>query len=308
MSSIQNKLLRGLLKTTGKNKKVETHSVKKARKQINRLTLISTLPLGVSYERINCNGISCEWIIPKNVNNKGVVLYFHGGAYVSGSIDTHRGLVARIAKASKTACLSVDYRLAPEHPFPAGLEDAITIYNWLILQGYNHKKIIIAGDSAGGGLAIAALLKLRDDNALMPLAAVCMSPWLDLECTGDSGWKLVKKDPMLKVEFGKVYANYYAPDQDLKHPYISPYYANLQGLPSIYIQVSDSELILDDSTRFAEKAKAVGVDVSIEIWKQMVHVWQVFSPILPEATKAIQKIGNYIEAKLAEEYITTNKK
>ena len=121
-----------------------------------------------------------------------------------------------------------------------------------------------------------------------------MSPWLDLECTGDSGWKLVKEDPMLKFGMGNVYANYYAPGQDLKSPYLSPYYADLVGLPPIYIQVSDSELILDDSIRFEKKARAVGVDIEIDIWHKTVHVWQIFSPFLPEATQAINKIGKYI--------------
>jgi epsilon-lactone hydrolase len=297
MSSIQNYLVRGLLKASGKNKTVENHSIESVRKSLNRITLIAKLPRGVAFEKTNCDGINCEWAVPVNIKNKGVVLYFHGGAYVSGSLETHRALVGRIARASKTKCLSVEYRLAPENPFPAGLEDAFKTYHWLLKEGYDHKKIVLAGDSAGGGLTIALLLKLRDENAPQPAAGVCMSPWLDLECTGDSGWKLKKHDPMLKFEFGKIYANYYVPNHDFRNPYASPYYSDPTGLPPIYIQVSGSELILDDSTRFEKKAKAAGVDIKVDVWHKMVHVWQVFGPILPEAMKAIKKLGEYIEQK-----------
>jgi len=297
MVSIQNYLVRGLLKAANKNKNVENHTVEKVRRSLNRLTLIAKIPRGVTYENVSCEGVNCEWAVPANLKHKGAVLYLHGGAYVSGSLDTHRALVGRIARASRTKCLSVEYRLAPEHPFPAGLEDAIKTYQWLLKQGYDHKKIVIAGDSAGGGLTIATLLKLRDENLPLPIAGVCMSPWLDLECTGDSGWKMKRQDPMLKFEFGKIYAGYYMPNGDFKNPYVSPYYADPSGLPSIYIQVSGSELILDDSTRFATKAKVAGVDIEVEVWHKMVHVWQAFGPILPEAMKAIKKLGEYIEQK-----------
>jgi acetyl esterase/lipase len=297
MPSVQNYLIRGLLKAATKNKSVENHSVENIRSSLDRLTSFAKLPKRVVYEKTNYDAVTCEWAIPSNLKNNGVVLYFHGGAYISGSLDTHRALVGRIANASKTKSLSVQYRLAPEHPFPAGLEDAVKVYRRLLKEGYDDKKMVIAGDSAGGGLAIALLLKLRDENITMPAAAVCMSPWLDLECTGDSGWKMKKQDPMLKFEFGKVYAAYYAPDQDLKNPYISPYYADPKGLPPIFIQVSDSELIMDDSIRFEKKAKAAGVEIEVEVWHKMVHVWQAFSPILPEATKAIKKLGAYIEQK-----------
>lgn len=298
MPSIQNYLLRAVFKASGRNKTIENHSVDKARNNINRLTFIAKIPKGVKFEKINCDGVSCEWAIPANLKHKGVVLYLHGGAYISGSIETHRSLVGRIARASKTKCLSVDYRLAPEHPYPAGLNDAMNVYQWLLKQGVDHKKIVIAGDSAGGGLALAATIKLKDENKPIPAATVCLSPWLDLECTGDSAWKLVEHDPMLKNGFGEIYANHYAPNQDLKHPYISPYYCNPAGLPPIFIQVSDSELVLDDSTRFVIKAKEAGVDIEMEIWERTMHVWHVFAPILPEATKAIKKLGHYIEQKI----------
>jgi epsilon-lactone hydrolase len=298
MTSLQNLLLRQFFKITDKNKSAKTHSLEGTRKNINRLSSISKLPSGVHYKSDSCSDIICEWAIPKNKNNEGVVLYFHGGAFVSGSIKTHRALVGRIARASKTDCLSVEYRLAPENPYPAALNDAIAVYQWLLQNNYKHQQIVIAGDSAGGGLAMATLLKIRDEPMPLPAACVCLSPWLDLRCTGDSLWSVAHKDPMLKPDMSKIYTDYYAPEMDLTIPYLSPYYAEPSGLPPIYIQVSDSELPLDDSTRFEKKAKAVGVDIEVEIWKDMLHVWHIFSPILPEATRAIKRIGKYIENKI----------
>ena len=157
---------------------------------------------------------------------------------------------------------------------------------------------MLAGDSAGGCLAFSLALKVRDDKMPLPAAIIGLSPWLDLECTGDSAWKLEKEDPMLKNGFGSIYANHYAPNMDLKNPYLSPYYCDPKGLPPIYIQVSNSELVLSDSTRFEEKAKAAGVEIEVEIWHKMLHVWQAFGPILPEAMKAINKIGHFIEDKI----------
>jgi monoterpene epsilon-lactone hydrolase len=300
MTSLQNLLLRQFFKITGKNKSAETHSLAEVRRNIDRLSTVSKLPSGVNYKTEYCSEIYCEWAIPKNISNQGVVLYFHGGAFVSGSIKTHRALVGRIARASKTKCLSVEYRLAPENPYPSGLNDAIAVYKWLLKNNYNHQQIIIAGDSAGGGLAMATLIKIRDEQMPLPGAAVFLSPWLDLRSTGNSRLSLAHKDPMLKPGMSKIYTDYYAPDMDLTNPYISPYYANPVGLPPIYIKVSDSELPLDDSTRFEKNAKTVGVEVELEIWKDMLHVWHIFSPVLPEATRAIKRIGKYIEGKIVK--------
>lgn len=257
---------------------------------------MSKLPKGVKYEKVEFNGVTAEWATPDNLENKGVLLYFHGGGYVSGSIKTHRGLVGGLAKRSKTKCLSVEYRLAPEHPFPAGLDDAITAYNWLLKQGYDNKKIVIAGDSAGGGLALATLMRLKEENAPQPAAGVLLSPWLDLECTGSLQVELEKKDPMVPIAALRAYGLLYA-KENLHNPYASLLYADPAGLPPIYIQVSDSETLYQDTTRFEKKAKDAGVDIEVEVWNNMVHVWQAYGPVLPEAMKAIKILAQYITEK-----------
>jgi len=297
MASIQNFLIRSFLKVVTNKKDIAKHSVETTRKRLHKFMMMNKPPESVSFEKVNCDGVLAEWNIPKNVTNSGVILYIHGGAYVSCSISTHRPLVARIARASKTKALSIEYRYAPEHPFPAGLDDAVKTYHWLLKQGYDPTKIVITGDSAGGGLAIATLLRLRDEQTPLPAAGVCMSPWIDLECSQDSGVRLADKDPMLNAEAGKIFAKLYAGHESLRHPYISPYYADLKGLPPLFIQVSDSEIVLDENVNFEKKAKAAGVEIQFEIWKNMVHVWQGFAPILPEAIEAIKKIGIFIERK-----------
>ncbi len=297
MASIQNFFIRSFLKLTINKERMVTDSIERTREGLVKLTKMAAMPKGVKFEKTECDGVPAEWAIPDNLHNQGVVLFLHGGAYVAGSIATHRALVGRIAKASKTKCLSIEYGLAPERPFPQGIDDAIKAYNWLMKKGFDHKKIVISGDSAGGGLAIATLVKLRDEKAPQPAAGVVMSPWLDLLNSGDSGKRLAKEDPMLSVVSGHIYAKLYGTENDLKHPHISPLYTDPKGLPPIYIQVSSSEILLDDTLRFEAKAKAAGVDIQVESWKKMVHVWQAYGPYLPEAMKAIEKMGAYIEKK-----------
>jgi epsilon-lactone hydrolase len=295
MASIQNFFIRLFLRATTKKNQVAKQPVEVTRTRIAKLMSMAKLPNNIVFEKENCDGIDAEWSVPAELKSDSVILYLHGGAYVSCSIDTHRPLVGRLAKAAHCKALSINYGLAPEHPFPAGLDDAITAYNWLLKNGYKNSQIVIVGDSAGGGLTIATLLKMRDSGIALPAAAVCMSPWLDLTCSHDSGVRLDKKDLMLSAEAGKVFASFYAGKEDVKHPYISPYYADLKGLPPLLIHVSDSEIVLDENVGFAKKAKESGVDIQFEIWKGMTHVWHGYAPILPEAISAINKIGKYIQ-------------
>jgi len=296
MASIQNFFVRLFLRVVVKKKKLHLVSVRALRHSLERLTQFSKIPKGVKFETTEYEGISIEWTIPDNLENPGVVIYLHGGGYVSGSIKTHRGLVGGLAKRSKTKCLSVEYRLAPEYPFPAGLDDVIKIYHWLLKQGYDHTKIVIAGDSAGGGLTIATLTRLKDEKAPLPAAGVCLSPWLDLECTDDLQIELEKKDPMLSIAALRAYGKQYAKN-NLQHPYASLLYSYPTGLPPLFIQVSDSEVLYRDTVRYEKIAKAAGVQIEVEVWNNMVHVWQAYGPILPEAMQAIKKLGNYIAAK-----------
>jgi monoterpene epsilon-lactone hydrolase len=252
----------------------------------------------VVVEPVQMNGVFAEWVAASNANPDQVILYLHGGGYVVCSINTHRDLIVRLSRASNMRALAVDYRLAPEHPFPAALEDATCAYHWLLASGYDPAKIIIAGDSAGGGLTLATLISLRDSGDPLPAGAVCLSPWTDLAGTGESMKTKAKKDVILQTIKTKQMANPYAGSHDLKHPLISPLYADLQGLPALLIQVGTDEILLDDSTRLAEKARAAGVDVTLEIWDGMDHVFQAQAIILPEARRAIEGIGKFMRERV----------
>ena len=250
----------------------------------------------VKCEPVNAGGVSAEWIAAPGAEPDRVILYLHGGGYVTGSINTHRAMVARIARASKGRALLIDYRLAPEHQFPAAADDATAAYRWLLAQGYAPGKIVIAGDSAGGGLALAALAALRASHDPMPAAVVPISPWTDLEGTGDSVKTKAAKDPMVQGSDLAPMAKMYIGTDDPKNPLISPLHADYRGFPPLLIQVGEAEVLLDDSTRVAERAKAAGVKVELEIWDEMVHVWHVFAKLLPEGQQAIDKIGTFVIA------------
>ncbi len=253
----------------------------------------------VTCEPLRIGEIGAEWIVPPGVENDRVVLYLHGGGYVMGSIVTHRAMIARIARAAKARALALDYRLAPEHPFPAAVEDATAAYRWLLAQGYKPGKIVIAGDSAGGGLVLAALLSLKDSGEPMPAGAVPISPWTDMEGTGDSVTSGKINDPMVDKEGLLGMAKKYVGEHDPRNALASPLHGDFHGLPPLLIQVGGAEILLDDATRVAERAKKAGVKVDLEVWPDMIHVWHVFAKILPEGQQAIDKIGAFTLAHTA---------
>jgi len=244
---------------------------------------------------VNAGGVPAEWVAAAGAADDRVILYLHGGGYVMGSIATHREMVARLSKASGARALVIDYRLAPEHPFPTAVDDATAAYRWLLSQNIKPSRIVVAGDSAGGGLALATLLALRDAKAPLPAAGVCLSPWVDMEGTGASMTTRAKADPVVQKQGLLGMAQLYLGGKDPKSPLAAPLHADLRGLPPLFIQVGDSETLLDDSTRVAEKAKTAGVKVDLEIWPEMPHVWQLFAPFLPEGQQAIDKIGKYVQ-------------
>ncbi|MGH7865731.1 MAG: alpha/beta hydrolase, partial [Candidatus Binataceae bacterium] len=196
-------------------------------------------------------------------------------------------------------CLALDYRLAPEHPFPAAVEDAVAAYRWLLERKIPANKIVIAGDSAGGGLTVAALVAARAAKLAMPAAAVCISPWTDLACTGESFETKASIDPMVARDALIQMAKQYIGELDPRTPLASPLYADLRGLPPMLIHVGAAEVLLDDSTRLAERARSVGVEVNIEVWDDMVHVWHVFAPLLPEGQRAIDVVGKFVRDRTA---------
>lgn len=253
-------------------------------------------PEGTRTEAVSANGVPSEWISAPGADPGTNVLYVHGGGYVIGSVATHRGLVARISAASGARALSVGYRLAPEHPFPAAVDDAVAAYRWLLANGGTPARTVIAGDSAGGGLTIATLLALREAGDPLPAAGVCLSPWVDLEGTGESMTSKAALDPIVQRDGLKEMAAQYLGGAEPKTPLAAPLHANLAGLPPLLIQVGTSETLLDDATRITAKARAAGVDVTLEPWDDMIHVWQLFA-MLPEAHQAVERIGQFIKEK-----------
>ena len=271
-------------------------SVELTRSALDELASIVSIPKDVKCEPVDAGGVPAEWITTPGVVNHHVILYLHGGGYIAGSIKTHRDLAARISRVSKARVLIIDYRLAPEHIFPAALEDATAAYRWLVSnEKITPNNLIVAGDSAGGGLTIACILKLQEMGVTLPAAAVCLSPWTDLANTGESIKNKAKIDPFVTLEGLEFDAKQYLGEADPRNPLASPLYANLQGLPPLLIHVGGREILLDDSVRLAERAKAVGVDVKLDIWEDMIHVWHLFATFAPESRDGINQIGEYIQ-------------
>jgi len=271
-------------------------SIPKLRARMGSISGKSYLPRGVTLSPVKLDGVPAEWIYPPNYSPQTIVLYLHGGAWTLGWTNTGRSLLAYICMAGRSRGLAVDYWLAPEYPFPAALEDCLTAYRWLLHNGISPKNIVIAGDSAGGNLVLTTLLALRDAGQPLPAAAVCISAVTDLACTGESFQ--IKKDPGLPTNFVRTMIQYYIGDQDPLQPLISPLYADLAGFPPLLIQVGEDEILLSDSVRLADKARTAGVDVQLVVWPNMWHVWHTFVPILPEAQKAVNEIGAFIQKHL----------
>ena len=254
---------------------------------------LGTTP-GVSSEKVDAGGVPAEWVSAPSAETNRAVLYLHGGGYVVGSPASHREMAARLSAAAGARVLVIDYRLAPEHPFPAAVDDATAAYRWLLAQGVEPSGAAICGDSAGGGLTVAALVALRDAGDPLPAAGVCLSPWVDMEALGESMTARAKLDLMVGRDGLLDSAAKYLAGADPRSPLAAPLYADLQGLPPLLIQVGTSETLYDDSTRLDERARAAGVDVTLQTWKEMVHVWHLFAPMLPEGQQAIEAIGEYL--------------
>ena len=258
--------------------------------------IMSVLPMDddIETERVGVNGVPAEWVWAPESQENRVILYLHGGGYLFGSARTHRVMLAHMARAAKARVLALDYRLAPEIPFPAPVEDSVSAYRWLQAQGISPQKIAIGGDSAGGGLVVAALVALRSVGEPMPAAGVCISAWTDMESTGTSMATNAEADPSVSKERLLKIAKVYLGGKDPRAPLASPIHADLTGLPPLLLQVGSIEVLLDDSTMLKSRAKEAGVSVEMEVWEDMPHVWHHYAPILPEARKAIGKIGEFV--------------
>lgn len=271
-------------------------SIDQLRAGMEQLTAASPLSEDVVYEAVDAGGVPAEWAVAANARADRAVLYLHGGGYVIGSVRTHRVLVGDLSRAAAAKVLSVDYRLAPEHPHPAAVDDATAAYRYL-LRSVDAPATAIAGDSAGGGLTAAALIALRDAKAPLPAAGVMISPWLDLTLSGESMTSRADADPMVQRDGLQKMADAYVASGDAMAPTVSPLFADLAGLPPLLIHVGTAETLLDDSTRFAERARAAGVDVDLDVWDDMIHVWHAFATVLPEGRQAIDRIGEYLQAR-----------
>jgi epsilon-lactone hydrolase len=256
-------------------------------------------PAGTEVSAIDAGGVPGELISTPASRPGRHVLYLHGGGYVSGSPALYRYFTRRLATAARARVLALDYRLAPEHPFPAALDDAFAACRWLLGGKADPQGTAVIGDSAGGGLALALLLRLRDGGHALPAAAVALSPWTDLALTSASLVRNAGSDPMLTVADTRLFAGCYLGGFDPRHPYVSPVYGNPAGLPPTLIHVGSDEILLDDAVRMAKNLRAAGCHVAIEVWPRMPHVWHLFAPALPEATKAIAQIGAFADRTLA---------
>lgn len=248
----------------------------------------------IAVESINITGRHAEWVRAPGVDDARVLLYLHGGGYVMGSPNTHRALAGELSRAAAAAVLLPDYRLAPEAPFPAAVDDAVAVYAWLLAQGHQPSHLAIAGDSAGGGLTVATLIALRDKAVPQPRCAVCLSPWSDLNCSNASYQTRAAADPMITTADITMMAAAYLKGADPKSPLASPNRADLSGLPPLLIHVGRDELLLDDAVVLHEAARSAGVTSTLEIWDDMIHVWHAFHPMLPEGRQGIARIGEYL--------------
>ena len=250
----------------------------------------------VSSEPVDAGGVPAEWFTfdDSDSDSERVLLYVHGGGYVMGSVESHRCLLERLAVAIRGRVLALDYRLAPETPFPAPVEDTLAAYRWLLATGSRASKIAIGGDSAGGGLTLSALVAIRDAGLELPACGTPISPWTDMEGTGDSMKTRADVDPMVQkaaiIDLGQTYLA----GSDPKDPKASPLYSDLSGLPPLLIQVGDCETLLDDTTRIEPRLTNAGVDVTVEVWDEMIHVWHLFAPMLDKGQEAINRIGEFI--------------
>lgn len=305
MPSLQSYIIKPITKLVSLKMKPDV-SIHELRKFTKRFSGSPSFPPGITSSHIMIGNVPAQWLLPAGTFSDAVIIYLHGGAWVLGLNNRHLLMAAHIALASRSRLLAVDYRLAPEHPFPAALDDSLAVYRWLLNEGIPPHKIVFAGDSSGANLALAALISLRDAGEPLPAAAVCISPVTDLAGTGTTFKS--NNDPLLTPEFILSMANHYAGGQDVQTPLISPHYGDLAGLPPLLIQAGKDEILLSDAERLADNASKAGVEVQLDVWEKMWHVWHVNVPHLPEADQAVAEIGRFIFLQIRKAGSTNEKK
>lgn len=295
-ASIDQRIFRFLLHRA-KSLVTDPSNVHTVRRRMESLARLQPVPGGVSTQGVEADGIRAEWIFPDSEARDRVILYIHGGAFVYGSPATHRPLIAKLALAGRLPALSLCYRLAPEHPFPAALEDCLAGYRWLISEGFAPNRIVVGGDSAGGNLTLALLLALREAGEPLPAGAFCFSPLTDLITVEGSRLTRAQADPIFgDLQHPERMVESYYRGQDPRNPLLSPVYADLRGLPPLLVQVGEDEILLDDSVRVVERALSAGVDARVDVWPGMWHVFQAFGMFVPEAQQSIDQTGEFIQS------------
>ena len=296
--SLRAEFVRLALRCVLKRKTGPRETVETARRRLARLSrLVPAPPKGTQTKRVDLDGVEAVGVATREWLNDRHILYFHGGGHVAGSPVLYRDFIWRIAAATRARVFILDHRLAPEHPFPAALDDTLKAYRRLVADGADPRRMAVMGESSGGGLVLALLLKLRDEGAALPAAAVALSPWTDLALTGHSLQRNAGADPMIRSEDALRLAGYYLAGADPRTPYASPLYGDPTGLPPTLIQVGSDEVLLDDSVRMAQRMRAAGCPVELEIWPRMPHAWQLWARLLPEARAAIARIGAFVQSK-----------
>ena len=297
--SWQNTALSWALRKWVKPRAGRNQDIAKVRARLDRAAFRAKLPANWLIRTAAEAPLNGDWVEPvsnADAARRRCLLYLHGGGYIAMSPKTHRPITSRLAVWSDTRLFALDYRLAPEHPFPAAVEDAVAAYRTLIATGISPARIVVAGDSAGGGLALALLLALRDAGERLPAAAVLFSPWTDLAATGQSIIGNAAADPLIVAPWLEPVARLYLGDTPATNPLASPVYADLTGLPPLFIQASDSEILLDDARRVAGNARRDGVRATLRIWPGLPHVWHLFAPVLPEARAALREAAEFVAA------------
>ncbi len=272
-----------------------------ARWVIKRSAASVRLPADVTCEVVSADGVPCEWLIPQNSPKDQVLLYLHGGGFILGLTSLHLQMVAYLARKMGVRVLVVDYRVAPDYPFPAPLDDCVTAYRWLLKQGISAQNIVVAGDSAGGNLTITTLMKLRDSGEQLPAAAACLSPVADLT-DRDELFKQVS-DPLLHPRAARVANRSYVAHNDARDPLISPVFGDWRGLPPLLLHAGEDEVLRDDAVRIEDVAKEAGVDVRLEIYPRMWHVWQLHLT-LPQAVQSLDDIAQFLTSHLGSDTAT----
>jgi monoterpene epsilon-lactone hydrolase len=268
------------------------------RERLDAIGQVSPVEPDIKLEAVDAGGVPAEWSLAPGSDAAKVLMFLHGGGYCSGSITSHRGMVTRVGRAAGVRTLALNYRLAPEHPFPSALTDALAAYGFLLDQGIAPGKIAIGGDSAGGGLTLATMLSLRDAGKPLPGCAWLVSPWTDLAMTGASLAEKADVDPLIQKVYLEELASAYLAGADPKAPLVSPLHADLTGLPPLLIQVGSAETLLDDALRIARRAGAADVPVSLEVWPHMIHAWHLWAAQVEDSRRAIASAGAFMRARL----------